>query len=77
MVFDFEAVDFFNLKHRNLNASMILSGMGPVDPLVGLPAKLFASFYTLFSGIAFVDVTSFVVAPFSHSLLHRLHLDDE
>jgi hypothetical protein len=56
---------------------MILSGMGPVDPLVGLPAKLFASFYTLFSGIAFVDVTSFVVAPFSHSLLHRLHLDEE
>ena len=34
-----------------LNASMILGGMGPVDPLVGPSAKIFASFYALFSGI--------------------------
>src|SRR2546426_5279260 len=37
-----------------LNASMILSGMGPVDELHTASAKLFASFYALFSGVAFV-----------------------
>src|SRR5215208_80439 len=34
-----------------LNASMILTGMGPVDILHGVSAKLFASLYALFSGI--------------------------
>ena len=31
-----------------LNASMIFSGMGEVDPLQGNAAKLFASLYALF-----------------------------
>jgi hypothetical protein len=60
-----------------LNASMILGGMGPVDPLVTPSAKLFASFYALFSGLAFVGIASLIVAPFAHRLVHRLHLDEE
>ena len=35
-----------------LNASMILSGMGPLGALPGDDAKWFASAYALFSGIA-------------------------
>src|ERR1041385_7332115 len=35
-----------------LNASMILTGMGPVDPLTTDLAKIFASFYSIFSGVA-------------------------
>ena len=58
-----------------LNASMILSGMGPVDPLQTPAAKLFASFYALFSGLAFIAVASVLVAPFVHRFLHKLHLD--
>ena len=58
-----------------LNASMILSGMGQVDPLHQPAAKLFASFYALFSGLAFICVASMLVAPFAHRLLHRFHLD--
>jgi hypothetical protein len=58
-----------------LNASMILGGMGPVDPLHEPVAKLFASFYALFSGLAFIGVASVLVAPFAHRLLHRFHLD--
>ena len=57
-----------------LNASMILGGMGPVDPVCGNVAKLFASFYALFSGLAFIGITAVLVAPFAHRLLHRLHL---
>lgn len=60
-----------------LNASMILSGMGPVDPLSNPSAKLFASFYALFSGLAFIAVASVLVAPFAHRILHRFHLDQE
>jgi hypothetical protein len=56
---------------------MILGGMGPVDPLVTPMAKLFASFYALFSGLAFVGIASLIVAPFAHRLVHRLHLDEE
>jgi hypothetical protein len=58
-----------------LNASMILGGMGPVDPLKTNAAKLFASFYALFSGLAFVGIASLMIAPFVHRLLHRFHLE--
>ncbi len=60
-----------------LNASMILGGMGPVDPLPSDAAKIFASLYALFAGLAFIGVTSVIVAPFIHRLLHRIHLDDQ
>ena len=59
-----------------LNASMILAGMGPVNELTSIPAKLFASIYALYSGVAFLAVSALIVAPFAHRLLHRLHLDD-
>jgi hypothetical protein len=58
-----------------LNASMILGGMGPVDPLHSSAAKIFASFYALFSGLVFIGIASLIIAPFAHRLLHRFHLD--
>jgi hypothetical protein len=60
-----------------LNASMILGGMGPVDPLRSDAAKLFASFYALFSGLAFVGIASLMIAPFAHRLLHRFHIESK
>ena len=60
-----------------LNASMILGGMGPVDPLKSDAAKIFASLYALFSGLMFIGIASVVIAPFLHRVLHRFHLDDE
>ncbi len=59
-----------------LNASMILGGMGPVDPLKKPIAKLFASCYALFSGLVFIGVASVLVAPFAHRLLHRFHVEE-
>jgi hypothetical protein len=58
-----------------LNASMILGGMGPVDALKSDAAKIFASFYALFSGLAFVAIAGLMIAPFAHRLLHRFHLE--
>ena len=60
-----------------LNASMILTGMGPVDPLRSTAAKLFASFYALFSGIVFITSAGVLLAPVAHRVLHRFHLDLE
>lgn len=59
-----------------LNASMILSGMGPVDRLETTPAKLFAALYALFSGLVLVSVIGITVAPWLHRLFHLIHLDD-
>lgn len=60
-----------------LNASMILGGMGPVDPLHSSTAKIFASCYALFSGLAFIGVASLIVAPFAHRLLHSFHVGED
>ena len=58
-----------------LNASMILGGMGPVNELHTNGGKLFASFYSLFSGIVFLATAAILIAPVAHRFLHRLHLE--
>jgi hypothetical protein len=57
-----------------LNASMILGGMGPVNPIRTVAAKVFASFYALYSGVVFLVVVGIMIAPVAHRILHRLHL---
>ena len=59
-----------------LNASMILTGMGPVDVMSTTPAKLFASCYALFSGVIFLSSVALLLAPVFHRILHRFHLDE-
>ena len=58
-----------------LNASMILSGMGPVDRMTTSPAKLFAALYALFSGLVFIGVMGIVLAPWFHRLMHTFHVE--
>lgn len=58
-----------------LNASMILTGEGPVDAMRTQAAKLFASLYSLFAGVVFLAIAGILMAPVAHRLLHRLHLD--
>ncbi|MEI6634682.1 MAG: hypothetical protein WCP22_12825 [Chlamydiota bacterium] len=60
-----------------LEASMILGGMGPVNPLATNGAKMFASGYALFSGLVFIAVMGIVLAPITHRMLHKFHLDEE
>lgn len=60
-----------------LNASMILGGMGPVDPITTPAGKLFASAYALFSGLLFIGAASLVVAPFVHRIMHTIHLEED
>jgi hypothetical protein len=60
-----------------LNASMILSGMGPVDTLTAPAAKLFAGFYALYSGLTLVATAGLILAPILHRFMHRFHLEDK
>jgi hypothetical protein len=60
-----------------LNASMILTGMGPVATMTDTPSKIFASAYALFSGVVFLSSVGIVLSPVFHRILHRFHLDDE
>lgn len=58
-----------------LNASMILTGMGPVDRMETAAGKLFAAGYALYSGIAFLTATGVLLAPAVHRFFHRLHVE--
>ena len=60
-----------------LNASMILTGMGPVNELHTTRAKLFASFYALFSGVVFITSVAVMLAPMVHRFLHKFHFELE
>jgi hypothetical protein len=60
-----------------LNASMILSGMGPAQDLHHDAAKWFASFYALFSGVAFITTVGVLFAPVVHRFLHKFHVEME
>ncbi len=74
-----ETVPEFDWYDSLLNASMILSGMGPVidsNIVLSKSAKLFASFYALFSGITFLSTFSVVIAPILHRFFHKLHLEE-
>lgn len=59
------------------NASMILTGMGPVDQAPTDSAKIFASFYAIYSGVAFLTVVAIIFSPVVHRFLHRFKLDVE
>ena len=60
-----------------LEASMILGGMGPVNPLPTDGAKIFASFYALFSGLMFIGIMGVVLSPIVHRFLHKFHVDEK
>jgi len=60
-----------------VNASMILTGMGPVDPLKNNAAKWFASAYAIFSGVAFLSIIAVLLAPAVHRFLHKLHIEEK
>src|SRR5689334_21896773 len=49
-----------------VNASMILTGMGPVDRLQSTGGKIFESFYAIYSGVVFLSTIAVLIAPLIH-----------
>jgi len=60
-----------------LEASMILGGMGPINPLATAAAKIFAAGYALFSGLLFIAIMGILLAPAIHRMLHKFHVDED
>lgn len=60
-----------------VNASMILSGMGPAGEEHTVAGKLFAGTYALFSGVVFLLMAGVMIAPLAHRLMHSLHLEED
>jgi hypothetical protein len=59
------------------NASMILTGMGPVDKALNDGGKIFASFYAIYSGVAFLTSVAIIFSPIVHRFLHKFKIDVE
>jgi len=60
-----------------VNASMLLGGMGPLDPLKTTAGKWFASFYALYSGMVILVAAGVMGAPVLHRILHHFHMEIE
>jgi hypothetical protein len=60
-----------------LNASMLLGGMGPVDPPHTPAGKIFAGCYALYAGLVFLVAIAIMAAPMLHRLLHRFHWEEK
>ncbi len=75
-ILGYHFIALFSWVDSLLNASMILSGMGPVGDFKNDIGKVFASIYALFSGVAFITNIGFLLAPAIHRLMHSLHLED-
>jgi len=59
------------------NASMILSGMGPLGELKTSGGKIFAGCYALFSGVMFLTSVGVVFTPIFHRFIHKFHLEED
>ena len=61
------------------NASMILSGMGPVieSKFFTAGGKIFSSVYALFSGVVFIGSVGFILGPGIHRILHKFHMEEQ
>lgn len=70
---------FFNISWIDslVNASMILTGMGPVDRAETDGAKIFSSIYAIYSGVAFLTSVAVIFSPLVHRFLHQFHIDLE
>jgi len=58
-----------------VDTSMLLGGMGPVNPLQGNGAKVFAGMFALYAGLVFLALTAIMLAPVLHRVLHAFHAE--
>lgn len=59
-----------------LNSAMLLGGMGPIGEIRSDGGKIFAAFFALYAGLLLIAVTTIILAPVLHRILHRVHLED-
>jgi predicted membrane-bound spermidine synthase len=60
-----------------LNSSMLLGGMGPLNPPQIDAGKIFAGLYALYAGLVFLILAGVIATPLLHRLLHKFHWDSD
>lgn len=58
-----------------VDTSMLLGGMGPVNPLQDNGAKVFAGIFALYAGLVFLVLTAIMLTPVLHRVLHAFHAE--
>ncbi len=58
-----------------LEASMILGGMGPVAAMQNDSVKIFASAYSLYSGLVILGLMGILLGPWVHRMMHHFHAE--
>jgi hypothetical protein len=56
------------------NAAMMVTSMGPLDPLTGPAARIWGACFALYSGLALAATTGLIIAPMVHAFVDRLHV---
>jgi hypothetical protein len=59
-----------------LNAAMLLGGMGQVGNVTSTSGRVFAAFFALYAGLLLIAVTTIMLAPVLHRILHRIHVEE-
>jgi hypothetical protein len=59
-----------------LNAAMLLGGMGQVGNVTTTGGRVFAAFFALYAGLLLIAVTTIMLAPVLHRILHRIHMEE-
>ena len=68
-------VEGFSWVDAVMNAIMIMTGLGLVDNLHTIPAKIFTCFYAILTAVVFYMVLAIIFAPLIHRFLHEFHLE--
>jgi uncharacterized membrane protein len=58
------------------NASMIMSGVGAITPIVTNAGKCFSGCYSIIAGLVFMIVIGIVFSPVLHRIFHKFHLSE-
>ena len=76
-VIGYTRVSDLNLVNSFLEASMFLSGAGPIYTQASSTdeLKLFSSVYALFSTLVVVTSVAVLAIPIVHRVIHRLHIN--
>ena len=56
------------------NAAMMVTSMGPLDPLNTPAARIWGACFALYSGLALAATTGLIIAPIVHAFVGRLHV---
>jgi len=59
-----------------VNASMLLGGMGQIGNVTTTSGRVFSAFFAMYSGLLLIAVTTIMIAPVLHRILHRIHLEE-